>query len=127
MSLLDSPVEIRENSIQFSMETEFCERPPRHSRRVVAEIHEEVLRYLPVTPSEYPRRELGSTSPNLHFTPRRLVNGFCDRMSNFLEFSFVKGITEKSDKGKAKGGLLSALQVEAGLLLLMSPFGIPLK
>lgn len=25
MSLLDSPVEIRENSIQFSMETEFCE------------------------------------------------------------------------------------------------------
>jgi len=28
MSLLDSPVEIRENSIQFSMETEFCEFSP---------------------------------------------------------------------------------------------------
>ena len=28
MSLLDSPVEIRENSIQFSMETEFCELSP---------------------------------------------------------------------------------------------------
>ncbi|KAK1374730.1 hypothetical protein POM88_030923 [Heracleum sosnowskyi] len=28
MSLLDSPVEIRENSIQFSMETEFCELCP---------------------------------------------------------------------------------------------------
>ncbi|XP_028060802.1 uncharacterized protein LOC114264392 [Camellia sinensis] len=28
MSLLDSPVEIKENSIQFSMETEFCEFSP---------------------------------------------------------------------------------------------------
>ncbi|KAH7537288.1 hypothetical protein FEM48_Zijuj03G0076800 [Ziziphus jujuba var. spinosa] len=28
MSLLDSPVEIRKNSIQFSMETEFCEFSP---------------------------------------------------------------------------------------------------
>ncbi|KAM1824766.1 hypothetical protein ACFX13_024448 [Malus domestica] len=28
MSLLDSPVEIRENFIQFSMETEFCEFSP---------------------------------------------------------------------------------------------------
>uniref|UniRef100_A0AAU7N3S1 Large ribosomal subunit protein uL5m n=1 Tax=Polyscias bisattenuata TaxID=419756 RepID=A0AAU7N3S1_9APIA len=28
MSLLDSPVEIRQNSIQFSMETEFCEFSP---------------------------------------------------------------------------------------------------
>lgn len=28
MSMLDSPVEIRENSIQFSMETEFCEFSP---------------------------------------------------------------------------------------------------
>nr|YP_010373896.1 ribosomal protein L5 [Hernandia nymphaeifolia]UPI56078.1 ribosomal protein L5 [Hernandia nymphaeifolia] len=28
MSLLDSPVEIRENPIQFSMETEFCELSP---------------------------------------------------------------------------------------------------
>ncbi|GMY33684.1 ribosomal protein L5 [Fagus crenata] len=28
MSLLDSSVEIRENSIQFSMETEFCEFSP---------------------------------------------------------------------------------------------------
>ena len=28
MSLLDSRVEIRENSIQFSMETEFCEFSP---------------------------------------------------------------------------------------------------
>lgn len=28
MSLLDSPIEIRENSIQFSMETEFCEFSP---------------------------------------------------------------------------------------------------
>nr|UJP68019.1 ribosomal protein L5 [Erycibe obtusifolia] len=28
MSLLDSPVEIRENSIKFSMETEFCEFSP---------------------------------------------------------------------------------------------------
>lgn len=28
MSLLDYPVEIRENSIQFSMETEFCEFSP---------------------------------------------------------------------------------------------------
>ncbi|KAL8147913.1 hypothetical protein AgCh_005293 [Apium graveolens] len=28
MSLLDSPVEIRENSIQFSMEMEFCELSP---------------------------------------------------------------------------------------------------
>nr|QJC71722.1 ribosomal protein subunit L5 [Adenocalymma marginatum] len=28
MSLLDSPVEIRENSIQFSMEREFCEFSP---------------------------------------------------------------------------------------------------
>nr|UXD79029.1 ribosomal protein L5 [Schisandra repanda]UXD79051.1 ribosomal protein L5 [Schisandra repanda] len=28
MSLLDSPVEIRENPIQFSMETEFCEFSP---------------------------------------------------------------------------------------------------
>ncbi|TYJ30877.1 hypothetical protein E1A91_A06G159300v1 [Gossypium mustelinum] len=28
MSLLDSPVEIWENSIQFSMETEFCEFSP---------------------------------------------------------------------------------------------------
>nr|QNJ89341.1 ribosomal protein L5 [Daucus pumilus] len=28
MSLLDSPVEIRENSIPFSMETEFCELSP---------------------------------------------------------------------------------------------------
>ncbi|KAL8101451.1 hypothetical protein AgCh_033383 [Apium graveolens] len=29
MSLLDSPVELRENSIQFSMETEFCELSPK--------------------------------------------------------------------------------------------------
>jgi len=29
MSLLDSPVEIRENSIQFSMETKFCEFSPK--------------------------------------------------------------------------------------------------
>ncbi|MCL7027504.1 hypothetical protein MKW94_026440 [Papaver nudicaule] len=28
MSLLDSPVKIKENSIQFSMETEFCEFSP---------------------------------------------------------------------------------------------------
>ena len=28
MSLLDSPVEIRENSIQFSMETPFCSFSP---------------------------------------------------------------------------------------------------
>lgn len=28
MSLLDSPVEIRENSMKFSMETEFCEFSP---------------------------------------------------------------------------------------------------
>lgn len=36
-------------------------------------------------------------------------------IANEKEPCFVKGITEKSDKGKAKGGLLSALQVEAGL------------
>jgi len=28
MSMLDSPVEIRENSIKFFMETEFCEFSP---------------------------------------------------------------------------------------------------
>lgn len=40
MSLLDSPVEIRENSIQFSMETEFCEFSPE------LEDHFEILEHI---------------------------------------------------------------------------------
>nr|BDI13083.1 ribosomal protein L5 [Begonia coptidifolia] len=41
MSLLDSPVEIRENSIQFSMETEFCEFSPE------LEDHFEIFEHIP--------------------------------------------------------------------------------